>query len=190
MTAAASLHLYEHADALDVVREWILEPEHQEALVAAEGDLAALPELQQLLELAEMDFKVKAERVALVARERALTAKAIGEEIERLTALKKSAESAERGLKAYLKFCLERVGLTRVDGTLARVALQKNSQPSVTTALQANELYALPEAQRFVTREETVIYSLDRAAILAAWKEGQALPASIVVEQGCHIRIR
>lgn len=177
MTAA--VHLYELADARAILDEFL-----------AETDGEVTPELEQLLDGLAGETNEKVERVALYVREQLATAAAIDEETKRLAGRSAAMKKAGEGLKGYLKVQMERLGLPKVQGLLCTVAVQKNSAASVRTVLEPNELYAIPEAQRFVKRAEVVTYTLDREAVLAAWKSQQSLPAAIAVEQGTHIRIR
>lgn len=174
-----TLKLYELAQARGILDSWLEE---------SDGELT--PEIEELLN--QLDGKVdeKIERVGLYIRERLAEAKAVKEERDRLDALAKRDERAAESLKGYLKHCMEQLGKTKVPGLLATVSIQQNSQPSVTVALNANELFAIPEARPFVRREETVLYTLDREAILAAWRRHEPLPTPIVVDLGSHIRIK
>lgn len=174
-----AVKLYELAQARDILDEFLTE---------SEGDVT--PELQQLLDQLEGDVKEKVERVALYVRELVATAKAVHEEVEHLEAKETHLLRSADGLKGYLKVNLERLGLTKVQGLLCTVAIQKNSAAAVRTTLEPVELFALDEARPFVKREEKIVYSLDRDAVLTAWKSNQALPAAIAVEHGTHIRIR
>lgn len=175
----SQLKLYEIAQARDILDTWLAE---------TDGELT--PELEQMLNELDGQADEKIERVGLYIRERASEAKAVKEERDRLDGIAKRDERAVESLKAYLKAQMERLNKTKVNGLLATVAIQRNSQPSVTTALEANALYAIPEAQAFVRREEKVVYTIDRDAVLAAWKNQQPLPSAIVVDLGSHIRVR
>lgn len=179
-SVASGVALYEIADMRDVLDTWLAE---------TDGELT--PELEALL--AELAGKAdeKIERVALYIRERLARAKAVKDEADRLTALAKANERAADSLKLYLKRQMERLGTTKVHGLLCDVAIQRNSQPTVTTALEPADLYQLDSARPFVIRAEVVQYRLDRDALLAAWKaDANSVPAAIVVEQGTHVRIR
>jgi len=176
---SSSLKLYEIVEARDILDKWLEE---------SEGELT--PEIEALLDHLDGKADEKIERVGLYIRERLAQAKAVKEERDRLDALAKREERAADSLKSYLKRCLEALGKTKVHGLLATVAIQQNSQPSVTTALTATELYALDEARPYVRRVETVLYSLDREAVLAAWKRHEPLPETISVDLGSHVRIR
>lgn len=174
-----ALKLYEIAQARDVLDSWLAE---------SEGELT--PELEQMLNELDGQADEKIERVGLYIRERQAQAKAVKEERDRLDALWKRDERAVESLKGYLKLQMGRLGKKKVNGLLATVAIQQNSQPSVTTAVDAPDLYQMPDAQPFVRREERVIYSLDRDAILAAWKAKQPIPSAIVIDLGSHVRVR
>lgn len=217
---ATALRLYDTVDALIVVRAWLDEPDHVETLIQSGGDLAALPELQLLLEEAELAFAQKVERVALIALEYRRTAEAIGAEVDRLTALKKAAESAEKGLKHYLHLQLTRANTKRVDGTKAKVRVQANP-PAVRHALTPEQIEALHKSgSQFTT--EMITYALPAAGVIAAFKDAMrelgdppelgsvdyedafdtwrdavlqflreaGVPEGVTVERGSHVRIQ
>jgi len=166
---ATALKLYDAVDALVIVRAWLDEPDNVEVLIQSAGDLAALPELAELLERAELAFAEKVERVALVALEYKRSAEAIGAEIDRLTKLKKAAETAERGLKQYLQLQLRRANIKRVDGKLAKVRVQANP-PAVRSTLTPEQLAALHDAGNPFT-VAVVKYELPAVGVLAAFKD-------------------
>jgi chromosome segregation ATPase len=118
----ATVTLYERTEALRLVDEWIAE--HEEEILAAGGDLDALPELRALLDQAEGDFKDKVERVALKVRELTATADAVKAEADRLKNRVNALDNAAASLKEYLKRNMEAVGVQKVNGLLATVAVQ------------------------------------------------------------------
>lgn len=186
MTATA-IRLYEAVDGIDTVREWI--DEHAEELLAAGGDLDQLPELAELLELAEGQLAGKVESVGLYIRELTATAAAIKEEAQRLDARARHALAAAASLKRYLLINMERAELKRVDGKLVTVRVQA-SPPAVTHDLTDEDLralYVIPVGPRFVTRTE--VFAIDRKVALTAEQAGEALPAGVHVTRGTHIRI-
>jgi hypothetical protein len=176
MTAAVKL--YELAEARDILDSFLAE---------TEGEVT--PALQQLLDELAGKTEEKVERVGLYIREQLAMAAAIDEEAKRLSARSAARKRAAEGLKSYLKAQLERLGLKKVEGLLCTVAVQ-NNPPAVKYSLEANELYALDDARPFIKRAEIVQYTVDRDAILATWKAGQALPSAITVDVGSHVRIR
>jgi hypothetical protein len=194
-----ALKLWEAGDAMEIVREWILE--HDEELRANEGVFP--PALAELLEKVESDFDKKAERVALFIRELLATAKAIKEEETRLAARRKSIDNAAERLKSYLE--LQMIANTRphIVGQLVTLRIQKNA-PSVKIErlFSQDELESLnvkfPLLVRYV--EPTVgSYELVPSAIAAAARQldgkgnllGFKSPiGGVIVAQGESLRIR
>lgn len=177
-----TMKLYEIKDARAILDTWLDE---------TEGELT--PELAELLDQIDGQADEKIERVALYIRERLAQAKAVREERDRLDATVKREERAAESLKTYLKLQMESLGKTKVNGLLATIAIQRNSQPSVTHALTDADLAHAYETHAPVAqfiREIPVSYRIDRDAVLAAQKAGDAIPSEIVIELGNHLRIR
>lgn len=182
----ATLKLYETTAALDVVREWVYE--NDELIRASEGVIP--DELASLLDQAELDFKAKAENVALFIRELLANAKAVREEKDRLDSRVRHYERAAEGLKAYLKFNMERADIPRVEGKLVTVRLQKNP-PAVKVLLSQEELASMKAELHTSLFVQTIpeSYRVDTDYVKAVWKNGASLPQGIEVEQGKHVRI-
>lgn len=174
----ASLRLYEIAEMRDTLDVWLAE---------TEGELT--PELESLLNEWNETVEAKIERVALFIREQLAVAKAVKEEEDRLVARRKALERAAESLRGYLHAQMDRMGKTRVTGTLATVTLQPNSQPSVHFAGDADAAYR-EHGVHFAERIEHVEYKLNRAALIKTWKAGGELPAGVAVEIGSHVHIR
>jgi hypothetical protein len=180
MTATANVPLYELANARDILDALLFE---------AGGELT--PEIEQRLNDLEGRVDDKVERVALYVREQLAIADAIEMEIRRLGGLLAERRRAAEGLKAYLKSQMERLDRKKVQGRFVTVTIQANSAPSVTTALEGAELWALDDARPFMKREDLVEYSIDRALLLARWKvDPGSIPAAFRIEQGSHLRLR
>lgn len=159
--------LYELADLRDVI---------DAALAESEGELT--DDLAAKLDAWEGAFADKVERVALYIRERRAQAKAIKEEASRLSALQKRHDGDADRLEAYLHTQLLRVGKREVNGLLVKVALAKNP-PSVVPVVDVDEPTLRNMAMwaaDFIRHDES--WSLNRAAILAAYKAG-TLPADV-----------
>ncbi len=181
MTATA-IRLYEATDAIEIVRDWILE--HDEELRANEGVFP--PELAELLAQVEGTFDQKAERVALFIREMLSTAKAIKEEEDRLHARRKAMENASDRLKRYLEANMLQAERMRIDGKLVTLRIQLNN-PSVRHELTQEQLaVVLDEYVQVVP----ATYRLNAAAVIAHWKAtGESPIEGVVVAQGASIRI-
>jgi len=175
--------LHDLADARDILDMFLLE---------AEGELT--PELADLFERLDGTIEEKIERWALWVADRAGKAKEIKAEEERLAARRRAIENACERSKAELKRQMERIGKLKVNGVLCAVAIQQNSQPSVSCALDSETLRAAyfdnasPLAQFVV--EIPATYRVAASAVLEAQKQGETIPDSIAIERGTYIRIR
>jgi hypothetical protein len=192
---ASTLKLYEATDAIEIVRDWILE--HDEELRANEG---ALPdELAELLAKVEGDFNQKAERVALFIREMLATGKAIKIEEERLYARRKSMENAADRLKRYLEMNMLVAEKMRIDGKLVTLRIQKNP-----ASLHRDRELPQDELVRLHTTDPALViftpasYALNGAAVIAASRKtdakgnviGYECPIDgLRVQQGASLRI-
>ena len=182
----ATLRLYEATDALDTVREWLLE--HDDEIRASEG---ALPdELAALLEEAEGTFREKAERVALFIRELLANAEAVKAEEARLCARRKHYEKSAEGLKAYLLFQMQAAEIPKIEGKLITLRVQK-SPPSVKVLIEQEKLAEMRESPETMLYVETVpeSYRVDTDYAKAIWKNGGTLPQGIEITQKSHVRI-
>lgn len=171
--------LYELAEARDLLDEFFAE---------SEGEVT--PELAQLLDELQGKTDEKIERVALYIRERLATAEVAQIEAARLSAIATRHKRAAEGLKAYLKFNMEKLGLVKVPGPLCPVRIQ-NSPASVKGELTQEkmaELYLLEQRPGYV-RQVPLSYALDRRLALDAHAAGQSLPVGLTVERGTHLRI-
>lgn len=184
------MHLYDATDAIEIVRDWVLE--HDEELRANEGVLP--DELAELLAKVEGDFDKKAERVALFVRELLSTGKAIKEEEDRLVRRRRAMEHAADRLKRYLETNMLQAERMRIEGKLVTLRIQLNN-PAVISELDEVELFRLYENWRgdadgpVLVKQIPASYVLDKKAVLEAHKLGLDLPAGVTVERGASLRI-
>lgn len=188
---SAVLKLYETVDALETVRDWCAE--HADEIIAAGGDIGALPELAALVDQAEGDFNEKAERVALFIRELVLSSAAVAEEGLRLARRSTQLTKAADALKQYLLLNMQRAKVKKVKGKLVTVRVQA-SPASVESALTDEELARLytfgtiQGARSFVSCVPAT-YTLDKQAVKEAAALGEPIPAGVSVVRGNHVRI-
>jgi hypothetical protein len=169
-TASMGLKLYELPDAIREV---------EAAIIEAEGEIT--DEIADRLDHLEGEFERKAEYLALLSREAKAEAAAVKQEEDRLKARRTAAENRERRIKDYLHACMLRLGVSKVDGDRAKVAIQKNGRPSITWMGEEDQV---PDAFRRVS------VSVDGTAAYNAWKSGAELPEGFRVEVGTHVRVR
>jgi hypothetical protein len=184
---ASTLRLYEATDAIEIVRDWILE--HDEELRANEGVLP--DELAELLAQVEGDFDVKAERIALFVRELLSTAKGIKDEEDRLAKRRRAMDHAADRLKRYLETNMLEAERMRIEGKLVTLRIQMNP-PAVSCQLEGDSLARLYEnvstAFPWIKRIPES-YVVDKKVCLEMHKVGVALPDGISVERGASLRI-
>jgi hypothetical protein len=180
-----TLRLYETLEALDILDELIAE--HAERIAVGGGDIESVPEIAELLAFAEEQFETAAERWGLKIRTLLAEAQCVDIEISRLNIISKSKTNAANGLKAYLKRMLEVRNIAKVQTPLVRLRIQANSRASVTAVSETaiDTLYA--QGSPFVVRQET--FKLDSDLVLEAQKNGEEIPAEIVITRGSHLRV-
>lgn len=183
--------LYDLSQGLAGVEAFI--DEHQDEIIAAGGNLDAIPGLLEQLEALEGTFIEKVERVALFIQNRAALATARRAESDRFKRLADADYRVVDSLKTYLCRCQRIAGMPKVETTHVRASVQRNSQQSVDRADNAGSLRELYDAAvaRFlppdlrvedadafcgellgcIDREQPPpLYSLNRAKILEIWK--------------------
>lgn len=171
--------LYEATEALGITEEWLDE---------AGGELT--PEVEALLNDAQMGWAEKVERVALKVKSLEAESEAIATEGTRLMSRAKVRANAAKSLKTYLERCMEAAGETKVVGLLATVALQTNP-PKLNVPADADltELYeaGCPGVVAIPAR-----YDINKAELLAAVKARgeEVLPTGFTITRGTSLRIR
>ena len=175
-----SIKLYEAVEALGTTEEWLDE---------AGGELT--PEVEALLDGAQMAFAEKVERVALKVKALESEAEAISAEAARLTARAKARTTAAKSLKAYLQRCLEVAGETKVNGLLCTVALQTNPPAVTVPAWTDEELRELFEAGAPGVELVPERFVVNKKDLLAAYHRSEdAVPTGVTVTRSTSLRMR
>lgn len=128
----------------------------------------SIEDMTDTLEGMEFDFNTKVESTALVIKEYLSTADAIKANIERLTDLKRANENRASYLKEYVRLEMEKAGISKVDGTLAKITLGKPTQ--------VVEITGSVPAEFIVTTERE-----DKTAIKKALASGDNVPGAELV---------
>lgn len=149
-------------------------------LVDSGGELT--DELEKRLDESGLAFTAKVENIVRWTRNLSTRSAAIKAEIDRLTALKKSADNLEKRLKAYVQMCMEMAGKEKVEYDLFTVRLQKNP-PSA----EVMDEGATPAKFLTIIPEQKVP---DRKAILEALKGGEKVKGWQLVTERKHLRIK
>lgn len=167
---ARAIPLYQIPDAFEAI---------ENALLENGGDLT--PELEAELDAIEGVLEWKAERICRLIRNNEASAKAYGEEIDRLQAHKRTHENTVDRLKRYLQSTMERLDRDKINAGVFKVALQKNSRPSIRWNGDVNDI---PERYKRVTVE------LNGATAYEDFKADVTLPNGFEVQLGKHVRVR
>lgn len=174
-----TITLYETTDAIAQVIAWLEE---------SEGEWT--PEIEALMSEAEGNFTAKAERVALVVRDRLALAKANEEAAAHHAKRAQSFTKAANGLKAYLQREMERAGKNKVDAPLVTISIQNNPEKVVAPEWDEEALRGMAVvAPQFVTQKPAT-FALNKAAILTAHKNGQPIPEGVTIERSTRLSIR
>ena len=139
-----------------------------------------LPGVEERLTQLECELSDKADNIAALMRTCEAEAGAYRAEADRLGQLAGSAAAKADRLKRYLKTELERAGITKMDCPRFKLTIAKNSVPSVVLAAGAD----IPDAFARIKRE------LDTKAVIETVKAGGAIPDTISVVNGTHLRVR
>jgi len=189
------LTLYDLSDRLLAIEAFI--DENADAIIAAKGDLDAIPGLVEQLEQLEGAFSAKVERVALFIENRSAIEQTRRAQAQRFAHLADTDKNVVASLKAYLVRCQRRAGQIKVETAAIISRVQRNSQQSIDRKADAEPLeiirdsascgfLSLPEmsddADEFRAAvvaciEKEVpppLYSLNREKILEIWHAAYA----------------
>ena len=139
------------------------------------------PEVETILQEWEGAIEKKADGYCCIIAQLERQAGAFKAEADRLKALASASDNAARRMRDRLKEAMETNGIKKLETERFKLAIQKNSVPSVRCDRPVEDL---PERFRRVRLE------LDREEVLEAWEAGDMLPGGVEVEKGTHLRIR
>ena len=163
------MHLYEFHPAIAAILA-TADPETGELPPEAEQQLAAL-------ELSQQD---KLDAIGRVLQQIELAADQARTEANRLRDLAGQRQRTADRLRNYVLHCLQDAGCQRIDTPLFRFTVCRNSQPSIRLLDGA----AIPPGY------ERVQVTLDTAKVRETLAAGYGIPDGVIIEQGCHLRIR
>jgi len=127
-------------------------------------------EMEELVDLNEKEFQIKAVGYGYRLENLNLDANAIDEKIKRLQALKKSNNNVIEKMKAYLLYCMGIRGIEKV------------TTPTLTISIRRTESIEVPLLElldaRFVT--EKIVKSADKIGIKKAIKDGEMIEGAFI----------
>jgi hypothetical protein len=185
----SAVKLYERTEALAII---------EQLLVETDGELT--PEIEQLMEEANLSFAEKAVSVAVKITEFEATAAAVETEAKRLAARAKSFASKAESLRSYLRVQLQLANLKKVEDPRFTIALRENP-PRVAAllcepdAIAQGDTMPAEELVACITHTPEVTTPArddwDKKALLALHKTHPELVASVAqIERGVRIDIR
>lgn len=141
-------------------------------------DESDLEQLEEMLSAIEEEFEVKAENIAKLIKSLDGDIKAYKDELDRLSARKKSIENHQERLKAYLEANMRATGKDKIKGSVFTIAMQ-NNPPKVVIDSEDDipEQYKVYEVH--ITKKE----------LLDDLKQGKEVPGAHM-EQSQSLRIR
>lgn len=117
------------------------------------------------------DIQNKAQGVEMVARTALQYVPMLEMEIARLKELKDSRERVAKGLRDYLKSCMESAGIEKIECPLFKVAIQKNPP-----AVDIFDPLSIPSA--YMTEPKPIPPAPDKTLIKQAIKDGFEVPGA------------
>lgn len=122
-------------------------------------------QLQDTLDLVQEDFDAKALQCAAFIRELDLEADGYKQEIDRLAARKKSAESKADSMREYVRHNMQELGVTKINGKLFTITLGKPSE-----VVNVSDVDKVPDSLVRIKREA------DKVAVKAQLAAGIDVP--------------
>lgn len=140
----------------------------------AEGDFD-LQTIEDTIEASGItdELVVKAQGCEFIARGALAHHDAIDAEIARLTALKASRDKAAQAMRDYIKVCMERAGIEKIDCPLFKLTIKKNPP-----AVEVIDSLSIPKKYMKTPEPKPPIAAPDKAAIKAALQAGEDVPGA------------
>jgi DNA repair exonuclease SbcCD ATPase subunit len=137
-----------------------------------------LEHLEEMLSAIEEEFEVKAENIAKLIKSLDGDIKAYKDELDRLSARKKSIENHQERLKAYLEANMRATGKDKIKGNVFTLSMQNNPSKVV---LDSEE--DIPDEYKYYEMH------IDKKRMLDDIKQGKEVPGAHI-EQTVSLRIR
>jgi uncharacterized protein YdhG (YjbR/CyaY superfamily) len=134
---------------------------------------------QDDLELLEIELKQKSDNIVKYINNLESNINVIDTEIKRLQELKKTEKNKLDNLKEYIKYCLNKMNVKKIDSTLGKITIRKSE------SVEIEDIEKIPG--EFVTIKQT--FNPDKTAIKKAIKEGREIPgAKIIIKENINIK--
>ena len=158
----------------------IAEQHNQLALMADNDELSA-DEVKDTFDLIEGAFNDKAVSLVAVTLNMGYDVKVIKDEIKRLQARVKSIESKQNSMRDYLKYNMQKSGISNIKCPMFSITLAKGRE-----IVEVNDSSLVPSD--YV--EIDVVEKVDKRKLLADLKEGKDIPGCSLVRSDVSLRIK
>ena len=144
----------------------------------AEGDFD-LQTIEDTIEASGIvdEFSIKAQNCEFIARELLAHHDAIDAEITRLTALKTKRDKAAQTMRDYIKICMERAGIEKIECPLFKLSIRKNP-----FSVEVIDLLSLPAEYWRIPEPKPPVAAPDKTAIKAALLEGKEVTGAKLIQ--------
>ena len=161
----------------------------EDALWESGGELTE--ELALALQETKQTLANKADSYNHIIRSFASKADIIDAEIKRLTALKKTAENAEKRLKEHICEVMGMFGIEKIEGNLCKISRTRSSKVETNDdQLKAGYQKNLDELNAVLPPYLTAEFKVSKTAIKDMQKNDGVLPAGAEIVENYSIRIR
>lgn len=146
--------------------------EFREVMALVESGDLSMEDIADTLDAIDIEFKDKAKNCLMVIRAKEADLNGVQAEIDRLTALKKSAQASCDGLKKYVKNCMELTGISSLDLSTFKLTLKAPTKKV--------EVYDEAKLAREFFRVVPEKWEVDKVKLSAALKVGEIEGAMLV----------
>ncbi|MBR5200033.1 MAG: siphovirus Gp157 family protein [Bacteroidales bacterium] len=161
----------------------------EDALWENGGELT--PELEQALVETEQSLATKVDGYNHLIRSFSSKADIIDAEIKRLTALKKTAENAEKRLKQHICDTMGMFGIDKLEGAYCKISRARTSKVETNEELLTSGYASnLAEFNKSLPPYITAEFKVSKTAIKDMQKSDGVLPAGAEIVENWSIRIR
>lgn len=140
-------------------------------------DVALLEELQQGI---ETTLKEKSADIVKYYKNRDSLVESIDKEIKRLQEMKKIGEKKQDSFKNYIKMCMEKMGVKKIETPNGNISLRKTPE-----SVELIDEEIIPEKFKTIVQVEKI----SKTDIKKALQEGEEVPGAIL-KRGMSISIK
>lgn len=144
----------------------------EEAIDEETGEIRDAATLEVLQSDIEMLLQNKATSLVKYCKDRDYFIDNVDQEIKKLQALKKTAVSKQENFKKYIKMCMQKLGIPKLETTNGVLSLRKSESVSI-------------EDEKLIPAEFTTIVQdikISKTDIKKAIKEGQEVPGASLIQ--------